>query len=105
AVDPAEDGRAALRHLRHAMHDDVLLDLMLPDMDGREILRHPPDQRPQRLKCILAVSGDVSEARRAGGEALGASRLIAKPVAMDQLVRRIVRSACDAETSEMRDGN
>jgi signal transduction histidine kinase/ActR/RegA family two-component response regulator len=102
-VDPAEDGRAALRHLRHQKHDVVLLDLMLPDMDGREILQHLREHRPQRLKCILAVSGDVSEARRQELEMLGASGLVPKPVQIDHLVRRIVESMADSQAPSSRD--
>jgi signal transduction histidine kinase/ActR/RegA family two-component response regulator len=99
-VDPAEDGRAALRHLRHDQHDVVLLDLMLPDMDGREILRHLQGQRPTRLKCVLAVSGDVSETRRQELDSLGATALIPKPVEMDQLVRRILQSVTRQDASD-----
>jgi DNA-binding response OmpR family regulator len=52
-------------------------------------LRQLQTGRPDRLKCILAVSGDVSEARRQELRVLGASDLIPKPVEMDHLVRRI----------------
>jgi len=89
--------------LRHGIHDVLLLDLMLPDMDGREILRQLQSGRPDRLKCILAVSGDVSEARRRELQILGASDLIPKPVEMDHLVQRIAGAVRPvAETMEAR---
>lgn len=91
AVDQAEDGRAALRLLRHAPPDVILLDLMLPDMDGREVLRHLLDSRPTNLKCVLAVSGDVTENRMKEIDLLGADGLVAKPIQMDQLVDRILK--------------
>jgi signal transduction histidine kinase/ActR/RegA family two-component response regulator len=88
-IEQAADGRAALRVLCHHELDVVLLDLMLPDMDGREILEHLRSNRPRRLRCVLAVSGDVTEIRRQEVESLGADGLLPKPVQIEQLVERI----------------
>ncbi|HYO24132.1 MAG TPA: ATP-binding protein [Lacipirellulaceae bacterium] len=88
-VDLAHDGREALRILGHHPPDAVLLDLMLPDMDGREVLRHLSLHRPANLRCLLAVSGDVSDARRREVESLGADGLVAKPLQIGDLVERI----------------
>jgi len=65
-------------------------------MDGREILRRVNANRPARLKCVLAVSGDVTEARTNEVASLGADGLVAKPIQMDQLIQRIVQQLCRA---------
>lgn len=88
-VDAAVDGREALRVLTQHAPDVVLLDLMLPDMDGREVLRHLAAQRSANLRCLLAVSGDVTEGRRSEVESLGADGLVAKPLQIEPLVDRI----------------
>ncbi len=88
-VDQAVDGRTCLRLLRHQVPDVLLLDLMLPDMDGREILKNLVSERPPELRCLLAVSGDVTEQRRQEVELLGADGLVAKPVQIETLISRI----------------
>ncbi len=88
-VELATDGREALRVLGQHAPDAVLLDLMLPDMDGREVLRHLAAHRPANLRCLLAVSGDITEARRAEVAALGADGLVAKPLQIEALIARI----------------
>ncbi|HEX8523985.1 MAG TPA: ATP-binding protein [Tepidisphaeraceae bacterium] len=88
-VIQAEHGRAALQILAHDFPQVLLLDLMLPDIDGSEILRKLRTQRPASLKCMLAVSGDVSPARIDEVKALGAQDLIPKPVDIDHLVNTI----------------
>ena len=88
-VDTAADGREAMRLLGHHPPEVVLLDLMLPDMDGREVLRRLAENRPANLRCLLAVSGDVSEERRREVAALGADGLMAKPLEIGALVDRV----------------
>jgi signal transduction histidine kinase/response regulator RpfG family c-di-GMP phosphodiesterase len=88
-VETAGDGREALRVLAHHAPDVVLLDLMLPDMDGREVLRRLAKDRPANLRCVLAVSGDVTEERRREVESLGADGLAAKPLQIGELVERV----------------
>jgi CheY-like chemotaxis protein len=88
-VVTAADGREALRQLGHHPPQVMLLDLMLPDMDGREVLRRLADNRPPSLKCVLAVSGDVSEERRDEVAALGADAMVAKPLQIGELIDRV----------------
>jgi signal transduction histidine kinase/FixJ family two-component response regulator len=85
-VATAADGREGLQQLGHHPPDVMLLDLMLPDMDGREVLRRLVGNRPPSLKCLLAVSGDVSQERRDEVAALGADALVAKPLQIAELV-------------------
>ena len=85
-VTQARSGRAGLARARQRHHRTVLLDCMLPDMDGRvvfEMLRSlPPDRRPQ---SILATSSLVV------GELPGTMRdapvdgILAKPIDMGTL--------------------
>jgi signal transduction histidine kinase/CheY-like chemotaxis protein len=102
-VDTAADGREALRQLGHHPPNVVLLDLMLPDMDGREVLRRLAGNRPAALKVLLAVSGDVTEERRNEVMALGADGLVPKPLQIGDLVERVCealkRHAAPAATS------
>lgn len=88
-VMQADGGRAAIHMLAHESPQVLLLDLMLPDVDGSEVLRLLEDNRPKSLKCILAVSGDVSPARQEQIRQLGADGLVAKPVDLAQLIDAI----------------
>lgn len=100
-VEQAADGRAGMRALAHDPPDVVLLDLMLPDMDGREVLRHLLEDRPQRLSCVLAVSGDVTDTRQKEIKRLGADGLLPKPIKIEELVQRIA-SHVRSEERELR---
>lgn len=88
-VDQAPDGRSALRLLKHRMPDVMLLDLMLPDMDGREVLSHLSENRSPTLRCLLVVSGDCTETRVKEVLYLGADGVVPKPVQLDVLLDRI----------------
>lgn len=86
-VVAAANGGEALRLLEQGGDFDVLLlDLMLPDMDGTEVLARLNGRRPERLRCVLAVSGDVRDARVEEVRRLGADDLLPKPVSLDRLL-------------------
>lgn len=85
----AEDGRSALHALLHDNPQVMLLDLMLPDMDGVEVLQRLRSRRPRSLQGILAVSGDVSPERREEVTRNGADDLIGKPVVIEELIDRL----------------
>jgi signal transduction histidine kinase/ActR/RegA family two-component response regulator len=85
----ARTGREALHLLVNDQPHVLLLDLMLPDGDGTDILRHMKVHRPASLRCVLAVSGDVRDARVSEVKALGADDLIAKPLDISRLLTAI----------------
>lgn len=87
AVKLAADGADALRHLLHTPPDLVVLDIMMPGIDGLEVvrrLRRGDDQVP----VILLTARDAVPDRVAGLDA-GADDYLVKPFALSELVARI----------------
>ena len=88
-VRAAEDGRTAIDLLECEVPDVVLLDMMLPDMDGREILKRLHPERPPRLRGVVVMTGDLTAERTAEVKRLGADALIGKPIDVGQLIDRL----------------
>ena len=89
-VVEAENGREALRLAKSAKPDLVLLDMILPDMDGREVLRlvKPPASSDQFLPVIiLSVKGDVNT--KVEGLRLGADDFLVKGVEDPEIIARV----------------
>ncbi|GAB4277006.1 MAG: response regulator transcription factor [Deferrisomatales bacterium] len=87
AVDVALDGRRGLRAAESGAYDAVVLDLMLPEIDGFwviEALR----QRGHRVPVLfLTARGEVEN--RVRGLRLGGDDYLPKPFAFDELVARV----------------
>ncbi|QFG35200.1 response regulator receiver protein [Paracoccus pantotrophus] len=84
-------GLAALDEIRSNRPDLVLLDIMLPDISGYEIvvaLRADPALRDVRV-LLMTARGSVVERRK--GLALGADGFIAKPFELSELRAEIAR--------------
>lgn len=89
----ALSGAAGLEMARRSLPAVVLLDVMLPDLDGFEICRRlRSDQRTAAMPVILLTAFHDDEAERRGREA-GASDYITKPFDPDQLIDAIKRLA------------
>jgi DNA-binding response OmpR family regulator len=88
-TDTAASGSDALRALNGAPYGLVVLDLMLPQVDGLEICRRVrADERHASLPIImLTARGDESE--RIVGLELGADDYLAKPFSPNELVARV----------------
>lgn len=85
-VITATNGREALERVREDMPDIVLLDIMMPEMDGFETLRHL--RRFSQVPVIILTAKDEEEDRIRGLE-LGADDYIGKPFSHRELVSRI----------------
>lgn len=85
--DGALNGKEALSRLRKQPSDVVLLDMLLPDLDGNTVLREIKRQWPHIEVIIL--TGHVSVA--AGQESLrqGAADYLVKPVELETLLDRL----------------
>lgn len=87
AVEAAADGREGLRLAQSGRFDLVLLDLMLPGMDGFEVceqIRHR-----DRDLAIIMLTAKTSDEDIIHGLSLGADDYVAKPFSVAQLVLRV----------------
>jgi DNA-binding response OmpR family regulator len=85
----AVSGAECLRLVREHPVDVILLDLMMPDMDGFEVCRALKDERrTAEIPVIMITARDDLDAR-AEGMRLGVSDFLAKPVFRRQLANRI----------------
>jgi len=88
-VETATDGADALRKARSAAPDLILLDLMLPEMDGLEVcklLRRDPKTNGIPIIMLTARAGEVD---RIVGLELGATDYVPKPFSPRELVLRV----------------
>ena len=82
------DGIAALEEAQAGRYDLVILDLMLPRMDGLEICRRLR-ANPERYTPILMLTAKSSELDRVLGLELGADDYLTKPFSMLELAARV----------------
>ena len=85
-VITASGGREALEKAEEYRPDVVLLDIMMPDLDGIEVMRELRDRRPVAV-ILLSAKDSISD--KALGLDLGADDYIAKPFHPDELAARI----------------
>ncbi len=86
-VRSAGDGRGALRLAREFRPDAVVLDIMLPDMDGLEVLRRLRAESPD-VPVLFLTARDAVEDRVAGLTA-GGDDYVTKPFSLEELVARL----------------
>ncbi len=97
-VFEAENGAAGLERARAQVHDLVILDVGLPDMDGREVCRL---MRKQGVKSpILMLTGHATDADAILGLDSGANDYVAKPFKFPVLLARIRAQLRQHEQSE-----
>lgn len=86
AVDEAADGDDALAKAVTWEYDAVVLDLMLPELDGSEVLRR---LRRKKKTPVLILSARDTVQDRVGGLDLGADDYLTKPFSFEILLARI----------------
>ena len=85
-VATAADGLEALRQARELRPAVIVLDLMIPGLDGHEVCRH---LRAESTVPILMLTSRTSEEDRLKGFNLGADDYVAKPFSPREVVARV----------------
>jgi DNA-binding response OmpR family regulator len=86
-VGVAEDGPDGLARALGHPYDLVVLDLLLPGMDGLELLRELRGRKPKLPVLILSARSDLEIKLR--GFELGADDYLVKPFSIDELLARV----------------
>jgi two-component system OmpR family response regulator len=88
AVDHAADGEAALSLVESVPYDALVLDIMLPQLDGLSVLRRIRQER-KSLVPVLLLSAMASVDNRVAGLQAGADDYLTKPFAFSELLARL----------------
>jgi DNA-binding response OmpR family regulator len=88
-VETAPDGATALARLERGGIDLVLLDRVLPDMDGLNLCAAVRAREAEDYLPIVMVTGLIAETDRHAGFAAGADDYIAKPFTLQELRDRV----------------
>jgi two-component system copper resistance phosphate regulon response regulator CusR len=87
AVDVAHNGQSALDMVHATEYDLIILDMMLPDMDGLRVLEKIRNRKTSPPVLILSARGTVDD--RVKGLETGADDYLVKPFAFIELLARV----------------
>ena len=87
AVDSVADGEEGLSYVESTTYDVIVLDLMLPNIDGFAVLERLRERGITSRVLVLTAKGDVND--RVRGLDLGADDYLVKPFAFEELLARV----------------
>lgn len=106
AVDVAYDGRDGLKRACEGVYDLLVLDLMLPKLDGFELLKRLRAENHDMPVLVLTARDEVED--KVEGLDLGADDYLTKPFSFDEFlarVRALFRRDSTARETVLRAGN
>lgn len=87
SVDACYDGEEALDYMAGVAYDAVVLDIMMPKLDGINVLKRIRNRKDQTPVILLTARGSVED--RVAGLDAGANDYLVKPFALDELMARV----------------
>lgn len=88
-VIEAEDGLDALEKIEQRLPDLIILDVMMPRMDGIALCRHLRQEVQTAVVPIIMLSAKTSAEAVQEGLLAGADKYLTKPVSRQELVRSV----------------
>ena len=101
AVDLASTGEEALELCRLCTYDAIVLDVMLPDINGREVCQRVRSEKSMDDIRIICISGMVEDDKIEELKAAGANDFLNKPFEVEKLLERIC-TLLDMESSPIK---
>jgi len=90
-VYAAKNGQSAIRIAKKQLPDVVLLDILMPEMDGYEVLAHlKSDEETQKIPVIF-ITGLISPEDEKKGLEMGAADYISKPFDAETVKMKILK--------------
>ena len=86
-VQTAADGQGAIRAARDFRPDAVVLDVMLPDLDGLDVLRRLRQEQPR--VCVLFLTARDAVEDRVAGITAGGDDYVTKPFSIEEVLARL----------------
>lgn len=86
-VATAASGLAAVKAAREVRPDAIVLDMMLPDFDGLEVMRRIRTEQPDVPVIFLTAKDAVED--RIGGLTAGGDDYVTKPFSLEELIARL----------------
>lgn len=88
-VEIAGDGAAAIEKLKSRRYAAVLLDLIMPHVDGYAVLDFLRDERPEVLPRTIVITAAMLRGGTQRVKEYGVCDLLAKPFEIDELLERV----------------
>lgn len=88
-VSIARNGTEALEAINQTAFDVILLDIMMPDVDGYQVCRHVKTRLDRQSTKVIFLSAKSKEADVQKGYDVGADLYIPKPFSTRQLVSKV----------------
>ncbi|NNG20726.1 response regulator transcription factor [Naumannella sp. ID2617S] len=86
-VSTAASGSEAVKVAREVRPDAIVLDMMLPDFDGLEVMRRVRTEQPEIPVIFLTAKDAVSD--RVGGLTAGGDDYVTKPFSLEEVIARL----------------
>ena len=94
-VDTARDGFEAIEKLAKNDYGTILLDLMMPRVDGHGVLRYLEKNHPETARSVIIMTANLPSGRDAAASQ-PIFRVLSKPFDLQQLIENV--RACSAAT-------
>lgn len=90
-VEEAEDGLDALDKIDESVPDAVILDVMMPDMDGITVCKQLRQNPATAVLPVVMLSGKTQKEAIAEGLAAGANKYLCKPTSFEDLIHSLAQ--------------
>ena len=101
-VEEAENGKEALEMALENDYDAILLDIMMPEMDGIEVCE---ELRKEKMTPVIMLTAKGEESNRVQGFEVGADDYIVKPFSPREVVLRVKAVLRRTSSSNVQDGS